>query len=153
MKKNTQTKKELINHVAQGLRQYGISSALFRHAVAKQVGLNITDMECLGLLFHKGIATPSELCKYTGLTSGAATAMLDRLEKNNLIKRQPNPNDRRGSRIIINKSGAAKIAPYFLSIREAQDKLLASYSADELRPMAAFLNEITELWDKEYSKL
>ena len=63
---------------------------LFRHAIGEKLGVGVTDMECLGLIFLKGLATPSELALYTGLTSGSTTAMLDRLEKRNLIKRQPN---------------------------------------------------------------
>ena len=70
---------------------------LFRNMVSERLGVNVTDMECLGLLYNKDLATPSELARYTGLGSGATTAMLDRLEKSGLIERRPNPDDRRGT--------------------------------------------------------
>src|SRR5512142_2007262 len=92
---------ELIRQVNQAAREYGISTVLFRHAVGERLGVNVTDMECLALIFFKGLATPSELARYTGLTSGATTAMLDRLERARLVERRPNPSDRRGIWIVL----------------------------------------------------
>ena len=95
------------------VRDYGVNLTQFRNAMSEWAGLNVTDMECLRLLFHKGIATPSELARHTGLTSGATTAMLDRLEKAGLIERRPNPNDRRGTLIAPAQSSAEKAASWF----------------------------------------
>ena len=89
------TKADLKKRALMAVRDYGVHLTLFRNAMNEWAGLNATDMECLRLLFLKGIATPSELARHTGLTSGATTTMLDRLEKAGLIERQPNPNDRR----------------------------------------------------------
>ncbi len=94
------TKTDLQKRALLAVRDYGIQLTQFRNAVSEWAGVNVTDMECLRLLFLKGTATPSELARHTGLTSGAATAMLDRLEKAGLITRQPNPHDRRGTLIV-----------------------------------------------------
>ena len=80
------TKTDLKKRAQIAVMEYGIHLTLFRNAMSEWAGLNVTDMECLRLLFLKGTATPSELARHTGLTSGAATAMLDRLEKAGLIK-------------------------------------------------------------------
>src|SRR5512147_3196898 len=109
-------KADLMKQVAMGAREYGISMVLYRHAVGEKLGVNVTDMECLGLIFLKGLATPSELGRYAGLSSGATTAMLDRLEKTGIIERRPNPNDRRSSHIVIVQETAAKIGPLFASV-------------------------------------
>ena len=53
------TKADLKKRVNLAARQYGISSVLFRHLVGERLGVNVTDMECLGLLFHKGLASPT----------------------------------------------------------------------------------------------
>src|SRR5213596_2806942 len=82
-------KEDLKRQVLRGTREYGIGSVLFRHVIGEMLGVNATDMECLGVIFFKGVATPSELARYTGLSSGATTAMLDRLEKSELIARRP----------------------------------------------------------------
>ena len=79
------TKVDLKKRALKAVRDYGINLTLFRNAMSEWVGLNATDMECIRLLFLKGIATPSELARHTGLTSGATTAMLDRLQKAGFI--------------------------------------------------------------------
>ncbi len=145
--------KDLVKQVILGIREYGISNVLFRNVVAEKLGVNVTDMECLGLLFHKGIATPSELSKHTGLSSGATTAMLDRLEKSKLIERRPNPHDRRGTLIVIVKEEAKKLEPLFISSRLAQNKLVSSYTEKELELLLNFFNKSVSMWEKEREKL
>src|SRR5258708_20061817 len=83
-------KDDLKQQVIRGTREYGIGSVLFRHVIGEMLGVNATDMECLGVIFFKGVATPSELAQYTGLSSGATTAMLHRLGKSELIAHPPN---------------------------------------------------------------
>ena len=147
------SKQNLENQVLQGGREYGISTVLFRQAVGSTVGVNATDMECLGVLFFKGISTPKELARYTGLTSGATTAMLDRLEKAGLIRRTPNPNDRRGTLIAVDAAAKTKVGPLFASVREAQQKLVSSYTAQELKVIADYFTRSTEMWEAERRKL
>src|SRR5215203_1216250 len=64
------TKTDLKKRALIAVREYGVHLTLFRNAMDEWLGLNPTDMECLRLLFLKGIATPSELARHTGLTSG-----------------------------------------------------------------------------------
>jgi DNA-binding MarR family transcriptional regulator len=147
------TKTDLKKRALMAVRDYGIHLTLFRNAMSEWAGLNVTDMECLRLLFIKGIATPSELARHTGLTSGAATAMLDRLEKAGLIVRRPNPDDRRGTLITPAKSSAERAASWFESARSAQDELISSYSESELEIIADVFERFTELWDQERGKI
>jgi len=151
MTKSTQT--DLKKRALMAVRDYGVHLTLFRNAMSEWAGLNTTDMECLRLLFSKGIATPSELARHTGLTSGATTAMLDRLEKAGLIERRPNPNDRRGTLIAPEKSGAEKMASWFESARKAQDELISSYSESELEIIADVFERFAKLWDDERKKV
>lgn len=147
------TKTDLKKRALMAVRDYGVNLTLFRNAMSEWAGLNVTDMECLRLLFQKGIATPSELARYTGLTSGATTAMLDRLEKAGLIERRPNPDDRRGTLIAPAQSSAAKAASWFESARKAQDELISKYSENELEIIADVFEQFTKLWDREREKL
>ena len=135
------------------IRDYGVQLTMFRNDMAEWVGLNATDMECLRLLFLKGVSTPSELARHTGLTSGATTAMLDRLEKAGLIERRPNPDDRRGTLIFPAKSSAEKAASWFESARKAQDELISSYSEKELEIIADVFEQFTKLWEQEREKI
>lgn len=146
-------KTDLKKRALAAVREYGVNLTQFRNAMNEWAGLNATDMECLRLLFQKGVATPTELARHTGLTSGATTAMLDRLEKAGLIERRPNPNDRRGSLIAPEKSSAEKMASWFESARHAQDELLSTYSESELEIIADVFERFARLWNEEREKL
>lgn len=146
-------KTDLEQRALTAVRDYGVNLTQFRNAMSEWAGLNATDMECLRLLFQKGIATPSELARYTGLTSGATTAMLDRLEKADLIERRPNPNDRRGTLIVPEKSSAEKMASWFASARKAQDELISSYSESELEIIVDVFERFAKLWNQEREKI
>ena len=147
------TKTDLKIRALMAVRDYGVNLTHFRNAMSEWAGLNATDMECLRLLFQKGTATPTELARHTGLTSGATTAMLDRLEKAGLIERRPNPNDRRGTLIAPEKSSAEKMASWFESARKAQDELMSTYSESELEIIADVFERFAKLWDDEREKV
>ena len=147
------TKNELKKRALMAVRDYGVNLTLFRNAMSEWAGLNVTDMECLRLLFQKGVATPSELSRFTGLTSGATTAMLDRLERAGLIERRPNPNDRRGTLIAPAPSSGEKAASWFESARIAQDLLISSYPESELEIIADAFERFAKLWDDERKKV
>ena len=146
-------KAELVRQVNMGAREYGISTVLFRHAVGELLGVNVTDMECLALIFFKGLATPSQLAQYTGLTSGATTAMLDRLEKAHLIERRPNPHDRRGTLIVLTNERTEEIGGMFASGRAAIEKMTSSYSEKELEIISSYFARLVSLWTEERERL
>ena len=68
---------------------------LFHHALAERLGLGPTDHKCLDLLWERAPMTASELAAITGLTSGAITGVVARLERSGLLAREPHPHDRR----------------------------------------------------------
>ena len=147
------TKTDLKIRALLAVRDYGVNLTHFRNAMSEWAGLNATDMECLRLLSQKGTATPTELARHTGLTSGATTAMLDRLEKAGLIERRPNPDDRRGTLIAAQESSSEKMAGWFESARRAQDELMSTYSESELEIIADVFERFAKLWDAERTKV
>lgn len=149
----TTTKAELTQRALKAVAEYGAHLTMFRNAMSEWAGLNVTDMECLRFLFLKGVATPTELARHTGLTSGAATAMLDRLEKGGLIERRPNPADRRGTLITPAPAAAENVRSWFESARNAQEALISSYAESELEIIADAFERFTKLWDQEREKL
>ena len=149
----TSAKTELKQRALAAVRDYGVQLALFRSAMNEWAGINATDMECLRLLFANGSASPSELARHTGLTSGATTAMLDRLEQAGLIERQPNPRDRRGTVIVPAQGASDKAAGWFASARQAQDELMSNYQEHELEIIADVFERFTQLWIQEREKL
>ena len=134
-------------------RDQGVSSVLFRNAISRKLGLSVTDSDCLSFLSIKGVATPTELARYTGLTTGSATAMLDRLEKAKFITRKPNPEDRRGVLVEINKQWREAAGPLVAGVQEAHGELIARYSSEELKTIADFLTRFTENVKRQTEKI
>ena len=147
------TKIDLIIRTNIAARDYGIQMTLYRNIIFEKLGINGTDMECLGYLLSKRISSPTELAKYTGLSSGATTAMLDRLEKGGFIERRPNPDDRRGTLIVLAKSGADRVAPWYAPVGKAQEQLILNYSEDELQLISGFFESYAKIWEQERGKL
>lgn len=137
-------RKDLQERVMMAARENGMSAVLFRNAIGRRLGLNITDSECLSLLSIKGISTPKELARHTGLTTGSTTAMLDRLEKAGFVRRRPNPKDRRGLLIEINKKWAETAGPLVSGVQKAHNALIARYNDGELEIIADFLTRFTD---------
>lgn len=84
-----------VNDVMLAIRQFTRSSLLLQHSIASKIGLNATDAECIDFLMEMGPSTAGDLAKATGLTTGAITAMIDRLERAGMVAREKDPNDRR----------------------------------------------------------
>jgi DNA-binding MarR family transcriptional regulator len=145
--------KVLVRQVLAAVRDYNFSNVLFRKTLVEKLGVNITDWECLGLLLQKGVSTPTELSKHTGLTSGATTAMLDRLERSGIIERRRNPEDRRGTLIVIDKEKAAGIAAILASARKAQEQLFSGYTTQELEFLSDFISKLAQVLDQERQKM
>lgn len=137
-------KDDLEKRVFIAARDQGISSVLFRNALGRRLGLSSTDSECLSFVTIKGVTTPTEIARYTGLTTGSTTTMLDRLEKAEFVRRKPNPNDRRGVLVEINENYQQKAWPLVAGVQQAHRKLLTRYSVEELETIADFLNRFTQ---------
>lgn len=143
------SKGNLVEHVILGARENSIGAVLFHQAVGHVLGINVTDMKCLDIMTLKGPASPSQLARMTGLTSGATTAMIDRLERRGLVERRPHPKDRRATVIILTREAAKKLPPLFESLVGAMEALVSSYSAKELDVLADFFGRVADLWRRE----
>jgi DNA-binding MarR family transcriptional regulator len=80
-------------------RQYLEAVGLQGLASAEAVGLHASEWYALSLIDFHGAMSPGELSARTGLTTGATTRLIDRLEKAGFARRQADPNDRR--RVIV----------------------------------------------------
>jgi DNA-binding MarR family transcriptional regulator len=138
------------------IRQLKTSSSrgiLFHQTLADWLGLNITDHKCFGFLLEEGPQTAGRLAELTGLTTGAITGVIDRLEKAGYVKRDKDPNDRRRVMIIPALGSEAKMAVLFNSLYQASLDMSAHYSVEELRVILRFMTESSEMMYKETEKL
>ena len=134
-----QRRTELLASVDQIMRKITAQSVLISHAVAAKVGIHGTDMECLDLLHLEGPLTPGRLAVHTGLTTGAVTMVIDRLEERGLARRIPNPADRRSVIVEVLPVGFDVIAPLFEPLARSMAELHQRYSAEELKLVLDYL--------------
>lgn len=146
-------KRNLAVAVIRGAREYSIGTVLFHQSVGQLLGVNVTDMKCLDILTLRGSASPSELADHTGLSTGATTAMIDRLEKAALVERRPHPSDRRGTIVVPSKAAMRQLPAMFQSLAGAMEGLVLSYSEKELAVLADFFAKVGVLWKEEREKL
>ena len=149
IKTGTMLKRDLVEQVIRGAREYSIGTVLFHQAVGRLLSLNVTDMKCLDLVTLNGSASPSELADHTGLSTGATTAMIDRLEKAKMVERRPNPKDRRGITVVLSKEAMRKLPALFASLANAMEVLVSRYPKSELEVLADFFLKVGLLWKEE----
>ncbi len=90
---------ELLERLVVAGRQLSTATVMFHQAIADRLGLNVTDHKCMDLLLMKGPLAAGDLAGMTGLTTGAITAVIDRLERAGFVRREDDPLDRR--RVIV----------------------------------------------------
>ena len=106
---------ELAESLAREVRKFLAAAILYNEKVASAVGLNSTDLQFIHLLELGVASTPGELARWSGLTTGGVTVVLDRLEKAGYVKRHPNPADRRSVIVQPVTPAVAKLHPYYQS--------------------------------------
>ena len=151
--KKKESNEELVAQVIRGAREFSIGTVLFHRAVGQILGVNVTDMKTLDIMTQQRAATPSQLASHTGLSSGATTAMIDRLERAGLVERRPHPKDRRGTILVLTQEAKRKLPSLFAALGTAMETLLSSYSNKELVVLNDFFTKARLLWREEHSKL
>ena len=92
-------KRQVFDELIDEVRRSQEATARFDQAVADAIGMNRTDMRCLDVLEREGPITAGALAEATGLTSGAMTTALDRLERAGYARRVRDRGDRR--RVLV----------------------------------------------------
>ncbi|HET9109621.1 MAG TPA: MarR family transcriptional regulator, partial [Ktedonobacterales bacterium] len=130
--------------------------ALFHQLAAAKYGLGVTDMKTLSALQQEGAMTAGQLAKRLSLTTGAVTNVIDRLERQNFVKREPDPTDRRKVIVCINEERLAEGGEggnVYLSMGEAFGKLYDTYSTEQLEFLTQYYRTSIELTKQEIAKL
>ena len=114
-------------------------------AAAGQLHVNRTDLRCLGVIFRSGTISASGLAAEVGLTRGAMTTALDRLETAGYIRRSDDPRDGRGVRVESTPAANVAVQRIWGPIGTEGAKHLAQYSDDDLEVIRRFLEEYCKL--------
>jgi DNA-binding MarR family transcriptional regulator len=138
------TRQALIIRAGLAARLHQNAYDRFEDAAAEYFGVNRTAMRCMDVLERAGQLTAGEIARQTGLTSGAVTALLDRLERADYVRRLRDETDRR--RILVEltdkaRRGAAEVYGPFAELLSEYDK----YSDTELRFITSHIERGSEL--------
>jgi DNA-binding MarR family transcriptional regulator len=148
-------REKVIQAITAKMKDMSTETILFHQAVADVLGLYITDHKSFDLIHRFGSMPAGKLAELTGLTTGAVTGIIDRLEKGGYVKRTNDPKDRR--RIIIestrNRKLERKIETVFIPLHEKMYKLLSSYTDSELTFLLKAMTQIIDLTSNESKKL
>jgi DNA-binding MarR family transcriptional regulator len=132
------------------------TQTIFLHqAIAQRVGLNATDTKCIGLILRgppEGM-TPGALSEQTGLTSGAITHILDRLEQRQFIERVRDTGDRRKVFVRVQPDALAPLGPLYEAIAHAYLELAERYSDDELGVICDYMERAAVIAGRERAKV
>jgi DNA-binding MarR family transcriptional regulator len=120
------------------VRRSSAQGVIFGQTVATRAGISASDLECLDFLNLEGRVTAGRLAEVTGLTTGAITGVVDRLEQAGLVRRERDESDRRKVFIATVPENVAKVGRFYEHMQRAMQKLWETYSDAELRLLLRF---------------
>ena len=127
------------------LRHFVVELLVSSYEATEDVGVNPTDLGSLCLLLLHGPAPAGRLAELTGLTTGAVTGVIDRLEKGGFARRELDPADRRKVIVVPNAGRVDRdLFPHFPSLkRAAAQQFYDDFSIAELERISEFLSRLT----------
>jgi DNA-binding MarR family transcriptional regulator len=135
-------REELMTALNRAMREVSGQGVLYSQAVAERLGVGSADLECLDFIILRGSATAGELARATGLTTGAITGVIDRLERAGFARREPDPSDRR--KVVVQALPAVfeRITPLYQPMADASRRALESYDDETLSLLLSFLGNV-----------
>ena len=140
----TERRQELMRGLNRISRESSGLGVLFGEEVARRMGINHTDLECIDVIGQRERVTAGEVAEASGLTTGAVTGVIDRLEKAGYVKRERDPNDRRKVYVRLLPKALSEGGKYYGPFEQSVMALIDSYSDKDL---ALFLDYFTRTRD------
>jgi DNA-binding MarR family transcriptional regulator len=132
-------RQDLVREVQSTLRSLHEAVDYLSQTLADQLGINRTDFRCLQILGLHGPRTAGQLAEESGLTTGAVTTVLDRLERANLASRARDTEDRRRVLVEMTPEAQARVSTLYAGLVSDSTAMLSAYSDDELLLVRDFL--------------
>lgn len=133
-----------IRKLIDALRDYQIASDRLRQEMCAGLGINRTDARSLDLLELYGEQTAGELADRAGVSTGAMTGVLDRLERRGYVERIRDPEDRRRIRVAITKHGFAESSRFWGPAAARLDRVIAGLNDEEMALLAGLHRDMAE---------
>ena len=145
-----QKRAELLRRLSDLGRKISTQTVFLHQAIAQGIGLNATDTKCLDLIGSEpdGMVTAGRLSDLTGLTTGAITHIVDRLERRGFVERVRDTGDRRRLFVRVRAGSLEPLLPKYEAIGKAYMAVAGQYSDDELSLICGYMDKASELTER-----
>ena len=148
------SKEDLVGDVIARYRSATNRDVAFDKLAATRLGVSVTDLHCLNIVESRHGLTAGELAVESGLTTGAVTAVIDRLERAGYARRVRDERDRRKVMVEVTDAFYARAGAIWGPVAaDWQAALAKRFSAAELSTIAAFLAQVEELGERHAARL
>jgi DNA-binding MarR family transcriptional regulator len=145
-------KQQIFAELLAEVRRSQNATARFDRAVGDAVGLNLTDIGCLDFLGQQGPVTAGRLAELTGLSSGAMTTALDRLERAGYARRVRDASDRR--RVLVETTDkVAELDSFYTEHASLGNQLYDEYTTEQLQLLLGFVKRGRELDERRAAEV
>ena len=155
MSRPSTKRQELIAALGMAGRELSAHTVMFHTAVAERLQLGLTDHKAFDFILRHGPVSAGQLADLTGLTTGAVTGMIDRLEQAGYVERMRDAEDRR--KVLVRSSLSAargrKCCELFDSLGSGVEHFTKTYSDRDLEVILDFMRRSVELLHRETLKL
>jgi DNA-binding MarR family transcriptional regulator len=148
------SKKALVEELITRYRTASNRDAALDKLAAARLGVSLTDLQCLNIVESRQGMTAGALATESGLTTGAVTAVIDRLERAGYARRVRDEQDRRKVKVEVTDEFYTRASEIWAPIAaEWQQVLSDGFSADELATIVAFLTQVESLAERHATRL
>jgi DNA-binding MarR family transcriptional regulator len=135
-------------------RRYLAAYVLFNQAVADRLGLHPTDLQCLNLMaLESGPVSAGRIAELTGLTSGSASRLVERMVRAGYVTREPDPADRRRVLVRPEPAAMARLGAVWDELGPGWAEMFTGYTESELALLVRHMRRTTELSRAQVARL
>ena len=146
------SRSELAQQLRAEIMGYLGAASDFDEGLAKKLKLSRTDMRCLDLIGRLGPMTAGQLAEESGLTTGAVTFILDRLEEAGMVTRRRDTEDRRRVWVEIVPAAQQRLQGLQQPVAEEMRQVAQRFKADELAIVRDFMRQAKEVFQRQVSR-
>jgi DNA-binding MarR family transcriptional regulator len=143
-----------VDELVREFRSSGNQDSAFDNVAASRLGINLNDLHCLNIIESRGGLTAGELATAAGLTTGAITGVVDRLERAGYARRVRDPGDRRKITLEVTPRFYARASEIWAPLKRDWDTLLARrFTSHELDVVIDFLRVTNEVSSRHLKRI
>jgi DNA-binding MarR family transcriptional regulator len=140
------TRARVGEQIAEQMQEVIAAAVLTNERIARTIGLNVVDFQAYGVLLRHGDPmTPSQLAQLNQLPSSTTTRVLDRLQDKGLVRRRPDPDDRRKVWVDTLPLDSLDVEAAYAEIVRQMEEVHAGFSVAELQVVLRYLREIADV--------